>query len=188
MVDADHVTGRSVHTVFVLFYHQSHATPGDHGAMYTLSDFRPQSAQRRHIAISPLPSVRACPTKICGVPKRSVVMSSYVKAGGKANVTDPARQPGKQPHRHFRSPRCPVVRHPLSLTIMLPQLHYRGSRRGVLEALFGRRMRRRCTCSDLGGAGRARQWDGGGGLGAEGWDRNGLWMLGTGRGSLCLQS
>jgi len=49
---------------FVLFCHQSHATPGDHGAMYTPSAFRPQSTQRRLIASSPLPSVQACPKKL----------------------------------------------------------------------------------------------------------------------------
>jgi len=78
---------------------------------------------------------------------------SYVKAEEKANVTDPVRQPGNQPPQHTRSPRCSVVRHPLSLTIVLPQLHDRGSRRGVLEVLFGRpiglfsdeQVRRRCT-------------------------------------------
>ena len=159
VVDADHVTRPeyAYRFCFVLFCHQSHATPGDHGAMYTLSDSRPQSAQRRLIARPPLPSVQACPKKLYSEDGGSIaqrVTHRVVCQGRRKSKRDrPVRQPGKQPHRQIRSPRCSGVWHPLSLTIVLPQLHRRGSKHGASEVLFGRKIGlfsdeqvcRRCT-------------------------------------------
>ena len=156
VVDADHVTRPeyAYRICFVLFCHQSHATPGDHGAMShcPLSVRSPLKGGSLQAPLCPPSRPVQDDIRRTKTERGRVVVCQ----GRRRSKRDRPRAPTRQAttaHHHIRSPGCSVVRHQLSLTIVLPHLYQHGSRRGLLEVLFGRRIelfldeqvRRRCT-------------------------------------------